>query len=214
MMSGSDSEGQGSVMLLKYSGYPSHNLSPGAMGPPESRPKIWSDSPKKTIFRIFWLFRNVLQKRHRKNTEKSGKISDFGPPTSTQNRPKIHPKTTSQKTCNPPHRCRCPGVSNQRLMHYIHALNTCFKYLRGRPAIPQTQNFGPHAGSQVDTIFITFRFWAYLVLFWQSLLRCCSSRSNFWRLGTLRDRFWKGSGLVLEGFLVGFLGQKSMQKAT
>ena len=33
--------------------------------------------------------------------------------------------------------------------------------------------------------------WAYLVLFWQSLLRCCSSRSNFWRLGTLRDRFWK-----------------------
>ena len=80
------------------------------------------------------------------------------------------------------------------------------EYLRGRPAIPQTQSSGPHAGSQVDTIFITFRFWAYLVLFWQSLLRCCSSRSNFWRLGTLRDRFWKGSGLVLEGFLVGFLG--------
>ena len=48
--------------------------------------------------------------------------------------------------------------------------------------------------------------WAYLVLFWQSLLRCCSSRSNFWRLGTLRDRFWKGSGLVLKRFLVGFLG--------
>ena len=105
---------------------------------------------------------------------------------------------------NPPHRFRCPGVSNQYALST--ALNTCFNNLRGRPAIPQTQNFGPHAGSQVDTIFITFRFWAYLVLFWQSLLRCCSSRSNFWRLGTLRDRFWKGSGLVLEGFLVGFLG--------
>ena len=37
---------------------------------------------------------------------------------------------------NPPHRCRCPGVSNQYALST--ALNTCFNNLRGGPPGPPT----------------------------------------------------------------------------
>ena len=48
----------------------------------------------------FWLFPSALQKRLRKNIEKSAKIEDFGLPNPSQNPSKILSKPRSQKTCD------------------------------------------------------------------------------------------------------------------
>ena len=73
-------------------------LSPGTWGPPESRAKMWANASCWASWVDFLLFPSVLQKRHRKNIEKSVKIEDFGLPKPSQNPPKTPPKSMSQKT--------------------------------------------------------------------------------------------------------------------
>ena len=78
--------------------FPSLFLSPGAWGPPESRAKMWANASCWASWVDFLLFPSVLQKRLRKNIEKSVKIEDFGLPKPSQNPPKTPPKSMSQKT--------------------------------------------------------------------------------------------------------------------
>ena len=80
--------------------YPSLNLSPAASRTPQTRSQ---KAEKFGFFQFlldFFAFRNALQKRRRKNIEKSAKIKDFGLPKPSQNPFKIELKSMSQKTCD------------------------------------------------------------------------------------------------------------------
>ena len=86
---------------------------------------------------------------------------------------------------NPPHRCRCPGVLDQYAL--ITALNTCFNYLRGGPAI------SPTLSSLVlwGLIWLVFRSWALLGCILRVLLRLLSLLLVFFG-------FWSALGSILE----------------
>ena len=73
---------------------------PGPGGTPPTRPKKAENFGFSTFFPDFFAFRSALEKRRRKNMEKSEKNEDFGLPKPIQNPPKILSKSRSQKTCN------------------------------------------------------------------------------------------------------------------
>ena len=77
--------------------FPYPFLSPGAWGPPQTRRQKAEKFGFFAFLVDFFAFRNALQKRLRKNIEKSAKIEDFGLPRPSQNPPKKPSKSKVQK---------------------------------------------------------------------------------------------------------------------
>ena len=87
-------------------------------------------------------------------------------------------------------------------MLYLQALNTCFTFLRGTQPCHRL-HLPPSCWSHVGVIF---RPWAFLGRILRFLLRLLSLSHDFCASWGAPGSILEGSGLVLEGFLVGFLG--------
>ena len=77
--------------------FPYPFLSPGAWGPPQTRRQKAEKFGFFAFLVDFFAFRNALQKRRRKNIEKTAKIKDFGLPKPTQNPSQKLSKSKVQK---------------------------------------------------------------------------------------------------------------------
>ena len=92
------------------------------------------------------------------------------------------------KHVNPPHRCRCPGVSKQLALY--PAVNTCFNYLGGgvrRLGEAKILNFRRSLGAMLAPFF---DLGCFLSAFCVSCCVCCRPWPVFARLEALRRRFW------------------------
>ena len=95
---------------------------------------------------------------------------------------------------NPPHRSRCPGVSDQYVLSTaVNAVLTCF---RGGQLSHRHRDL-ELCWRYVDAIF---RSWALA----ERILCSCRVRCRFWsvfsHLGALHGRFWRGQRRSGEGF--------------
>ena len=93
-----------------------------------------------------------------------------------------------------------------RSICFIYSFKYCFYYLQGDPAGPPTQTSLGHVEPLLAMLAPFFALERFLGSLCASCCVGCRAWPIFVRLGALQARFWKGSGLVLEGFLVGLLG--------